>query len=247
MTTESLLASYPRPRQPLSPAYERLYVAHHRENRGGASVLQRAVLKMESWMHKAIAEKARTGDRVLEIGAGTLNHVSYETQAAVYDAVEPFRELYQHSPNRGGIRELYREMDEVSGESCYDRIVSIAVLEHVESLPRMVARAGLLLDANGCFQAGIPTEGGLLWGLTWRATTGVAFRIKNGLDYGVLMRWEHINTAVEIEAIVRHFFGTVRVRRFPAAPRHLSFYTVLEAATPNRAACRDFLSSEAAP
>jgi hypothetical protein len=118
----------------------------------------------------------------------------------------------------------------------------VAVLEHLDDLPMIVARAALLLRDDGVFQAGIPSEGGFLWTLAWRTTTGVAYWLRNRLDYGVLMHHEHLNTAAEIEAVVGHFFGKVEVARFPLPLRQLSFYSYLEARQPNADRARAYLA-----
>jgi hypothetical protein len=245
MSINSTLHTYPRRRQALPPAYDRVYVDHHRRNRLGASTLQKAVLWMESWMHRRIACDGNAGGALLEIGAGTLNHVGYEPGAATYDVVEPFKALYEDSPQRDSIRNFYSDIEGVPRDACYDRVISSATLEHIEDLPRTVARAALLLQPAGQFQAGIPTEGGLLWGLSWRASTAIAFRLKTGLDYGLLMRWEHINTAQEIEEITKYFFRRVSIRRFPIPTRHLSFYTSINATVPDYDACRRILGEDA--
>ena len=88
----------------------------------------------------------------------------------------------------------------------------MAVLERVLDLPRVVARRGLLLAEGGCVRASIPSEGTLLWTLGWKCTTGLEFRMRHGLDYGQLMRHEHVNTAREIEVVLRHFFRDVGSR-----------------------------------
>ena len=64
--------------------------------------------------------------------------------------------------------------------------------------------------------------------MAWRGVTGPAYRLRTGLDYGTLMRHEHVNTAPEILALVRHFFGDVSVSRFPAPMHRFSFYTYVE-------------------
>ena len=125
--------------------------------------------------------------------------------------------------------------------SRYDRVISVAVLEHLEKLPEQVARCGLALAEGGVFQAGIPSEGGFLWGATWRLTTGISFRMRTGLPYRLLMRHEHINGAQEILRVVRHFFERVRVRRFPLPLHHLSLYAYIHAERPRRDVCEQFL------
>ena len=49
------------------------------------------------------------------------------------------------------------------------------------------------LVKNGNFIVAIPAEGEFLWWLGWRLTSGISFWLKYKLDYGVIMRFEHIN------------------------------------------------------
>ncbi len=58
------------------------------------------------------------------------------------------------------------------------------------------------------------------------AFTGLEFKRMYGLDYQVLMRYEHLNTAAEIEAVLRHYFGSVEVRIFGIS-RAMGFYRFL--------------------
>jgi SAM-dependent methyltransferase len=179
-------------------------------------------------MHRRVAARAKTGETILELGAGTLNHVPYETSYRRYDVVEPFEELWSGSPLLGCITNSYRSVFDIPAGVLYDRVFSIAVLEHLTDLPAVLARCVRMLAPGGIFQAGIPTEGGLLWGLGWRCVTGPAYRLRTGLDYSCLMRHEHVNRADEVSALVRHFFGGVKVTRYPAPLYHLSFYSYLE-------------------
>jgi len=193
-------------------------------------------------MHRQIACRRSSGsDSILEIGAGTLNHLPYEGHWKRYDIVEPFRELYQDSDQRQRVRTIYSDIREVPEQNRYDRVLSVAVLEHLTNLPEVVARSALLLTPTGTFQAGIPSEGGFLWGAAWRCTTGVSYRVRTGLSYGDLMRHEHVNDAAEILAVLRHFFSTVTVRRFPLPFHHLSFYACAEAAGARADFCAAFL------
>jgi hypothetical protein len=242
----SILKSYPRERPSLSTAHEVQYVENYKKSRKGSGGLLRIVTNLESWMHRAVAQ-AGGGYNILELGGGTLNHVPYESKAKVYDVIEPFKELWIDSPHRSKVQNIYGHVDELSTHVHYDRIISIAVLEHLVSLPYDIATTTLLLSPNGHLQAGIPSEGGALWGVAWRCTTGLAYRIRTGLDYGTVMRHERINTAKEIIAIVRYFFAEVKIRRFPFPSHHMSFYTFLDAASPRFDKCRSYLKSLRSP
>lgn len=234
----TLLASYPRRRPPLPSANAKVYVEEYRINRGVSNHwLYRITASLESWMHRQVA--GASGVRVLDLGAGTLNHRAYEPDYLIYDMVEPFSALYETSPQLARINGIYQSIEDVPFSPGYDRIFSVAVLEHLENLPATVASCGLRLLPKGVFQAGIPAEGGFLWGLAWRATTGVSYRLRTGLPYAPVMRHEHLNDAAEILAIVRHFFRDVRVRWHPLPVRHLAFYGYIEAREPRLDRCKE--------
>lgn len=245
MSIADLLRTYPRERPPLSPEHAKVYAEQYRLNREGARPIEGIAQRLERWMHRRVASV--TGGPVLELGAGTLNHRRYEDAAVAYDVVEPFRELYRDSPETAKVRAFYDDVAEVPADRRYARIISIAVLEHMENLPLDVARAVLHLDDGGVFQAGIPSEGGFLWGFAWRFSTGLSYRLRTGLDYGVVMRHEHVNSAPEILELVRHLFGDVRLARFPLPAFHASFYTYLEARGPRRDRCEAIVDAARAP
>lgn len=191
-------------------------------------------------MHRRIASRQH-GSEVLELGAGTLNHLQYEPAHLEYDAVEPFRELWDGRPNLSRVRAIYGSISEIPLQLTYDRIISVAVLEHLTELPEMVAAAALHLKKDGVFQAGIPSEGGLAWGLAWRFSTAISFRIRTGLSYAEIMRHEHVNNAQEILEICRWLFDEIEIERFPMRAQHLSFYTVFEARAPRVERCRELI------
>jgi len=239
MHVEALLQTYPRCRPALPPEQQAGYVEHYRSNRAGKRGLSRIVVQLESWMHRKVSAGV-TGGNLLEIGAGNLNHVPYLPDGCTYDAIEPFRELWEDSPHRSRLRHMYVDVQEIPQNVKYDWIFSVAVLEHLTDLPFLLARSGLLLRDGGTFRAGFPSEGGLLWGLAWRLTTGIEYRLRRGLDYGAIMRHEHLNTAGEILALLNHFFEQVEVLRFPSSFEHLSFYTTAIARRPRLDRCRSF-------
>lgn len=233
-----LLSTYPRVRPPLSAQWQQRYTAIYKEGREGRTFLYGLTQMLESWMHRNVASRER-GLRLLELGAGTLNHVGYESAPACYDVVEPFQALYEGREPLGRIGRIYRDIGEVEAGKQYDRIVSVATLEHITDLPVALARAALLLAPGGRLHAGIPSEGGFLWGASWRASVGLVCRMRYGLDYGELMRHEHVSTAEEIIEIVRYLFERCSVKRFPLPLHHLSLYAVLRAQDPRLDRCAE--------
>lgn len=238
-----MFSQYPKRRTPLPPEYAAIYLQHYRNSRGGKSQILGLAQRMERWMHRKVAADATTHSpkATLEIGAGDLNHLPYEPRSGPYDIIEPFRELFVSSPQLARVRNIYADIVEVPPESRYDRITSIAVLEHVENLPALVARSALLLAEGGSFRAGIPSEGTILWRLGWQLTTAIDFRARHNLDYSVMMRYEHVNTAWEIEEVLRYFFAEIRRSVFGLVPS-LSFYQFFACSQPRLDRCSGYLS-----
>lgn len=238
-----MFSSFPKTRSVLPDEFAAIYETQYKDNRGGKTPAYGAAQRMESWLHRKVAEDVRR-DRspraTLEIGAGTLNQLPYEPVVGPYDIVEPFAGLFEGSPLLSRVRHVYSDTSQIPTRPEYDRITSVAVFEHVCNLPAVVARAGLLLKTGGTLRASIPSEGTWLWTLGWRMTTGLEFRFRYGLDYGVLMKHEHVNTADEIEGVLRHFFNELKVNVFGLS-RGISFYRFYECRNPDRGLCESYL------
>jgi hypothetical protein len=98
------------------------------------------------------------------------------------------------------------------------------------------------LSQNGCFRAAIPSEGTFLWTLGWQMTTGLEFKMKYNLDYGLLIKHEHVNKAIEIESVLRYFFNKINCRVFGLA-KSISLYQFYECYGPNIQKCSEYLKS----
>lgn len=245
MDADSLLARFPKTRPPLSERIRSIYAEHYKSNRKGETPAASLAQKMERWLHVSVASDrpGRSNEtETLELGAGTLNQIPYEEPLGHYDVVEPFTALFKDSPHRSKVRQFYADMAEVPKHLKYDRITSIATFEHITNLPEVIAWSGLLLKPGGQVRASIPSEGTPLWALGWMLTTGLEFRLRHKADYGELMRHEHVNTAIEIEGVLRYFFVNVRVRCFGIS-RWLSLYQFIECDTPHRDRCEAYLRS----
>lgn len=239
-----LLARFPKRRATLPERYQLVYADEYHRNREGHDLASRVGVSLESWMHQVVARGGRASGagRLLEIGAGTLNHVRYESDVVSYDIIEPFAELVQRSGRQSSVRHVYGTIEDLPTAARYDRMVSIAVLEHVLDLPRLIATSCLHLEERGLWQAAIPSEGAFLWQVGWRIK-GIPFRLRTGLDYGFLTHWEHVNDAREIESLISLFFEDVAVDRFPTKLFHASFYTYIEARRPRMEIAREYLEA----
>jgi hypothetical protein len=243
MAAGNPFSAFPKTRPPLPPEYAAIYLQHYRNSREGNSQILGLAKWAERWMHRKVAGDVKRGapQSTLELGAGTLNQLPYEPLSTPYDIVEPFQELYRSSPHLHRIRHIYADISEVPSQTKYERITSVATLEHVCNLPALVARSALLLGDSGQFRAGIPSEGTILWRLGWRTTTALDFKARYNLDYEVLMKYEHVNTASEIETVLRFFFAEVRDSVFGLS-KSLSFYQFYACTAPRIDRCQNYLN-----
>ena len=221
-----LLKKFPKVRPTLNQEYKDIYKKYYTLNREDSGVMNFLSQKMESWMHKKTS--SINGKDILELGAGNLNHIVYEKHYNNYDVVEPFSDLYKNSPNLPLVRNIFNSLSEVNNK--YDKIVSIATLEHLVDLPKEIQLCKDLLQKGGTFQVAIPCEGELAFKLGWMFTTGISFRLKHNLDYSKLMKYEHVNNISEIYNILENNFNIVKFQRSPfiLPLKHFSFYAYFE-------------------
>ncbi len=243
-----VVASYPRTRPVLPSAQRAIYEREYEINRASDGWLYRGVHQLELWMHHKIAAERVVGS-VLELGGGSLGHLPLEATAARYDVVEPVIPVVTSAANFSSVNRYFDSYDSfiacaIADELSYQKVLSVAVLEHLENLPAVVAAAALSLEEGGSFHAGIPMEGGLLWESMWRASTGVAYRLRNGISYAPLMAHEHINSAADITEVIDYFFDDVDCNRFPLRGKHVSIYAHLRAIGPHKDRSADYLAAQ---
>jgi hypothetical protein len=237
-----MLEQFPKDRIELPEDYSRIYNEHYLKNRNGHYKSTSLSVKVEGWMHRKVAADTHNNNKLcstLEIGAGTLNQLKYEKESKPYDIVEPFRELFENTEEIRQIRTVYNDIGEIDRILKYDRITSIAVFEHIMDLPVVVARGVLLLRADGCMRTAIPNEGTIIWKMGLKIPA-YEFNRTYGLDYKVLMKYEHVNTADEIEEVIRHFFRKVKCSVLGVS-RGLALLRFLEATEPDFEAAEKYL------
>jgi hypothetical protein len=242
----SILASYPKLRPDLPAEYKAIYEKHYFSNRNGEYKTTSLSQRLEAWMHRQVAadltakDPLSTGEiSTLEVGAGTLNQLPFEPIVGAYDIVEPFRVLYENAPGRERLRHTFDDISEARNYGPYDRITNVAVFEHIMDLPVVVAHSALLLKPTGTLRVAIPNEGTPMWKLGTKVT-GHEFKKRYGLNYQVLMNYEHVNTAHEIEQVLDVFFNKVRCKVFGIS-KGLGFYRFYECTAPKTEVAESFL------
>lgn len=238
-----MFENFPKKRIELPQNFKDIYSAQYKNNREGKTSASSMAQKMESWLHRKVAADivGHSNKSTLEIGAGTLNQLKYENTEP-YDIVEPFEELFTDSPYLKKVRKVYGDIDEIDATNRYDRITSVATFEHIVDLPKVVAKSCLLLNGKGSLRIAIPNEGTFLWALGWKMTTGLEFKRKYGLDYGVLMKYEHVNTADEIEDVLKYFYKNLKCSVF-GINKHIALYRFYECTGPDVLLAREFIRS----
>jgi len=234
--SEEILSRFPKARPRLPEAYKKIHKEYYILNRNGMTVATSLSQKMEAWLHFQVAQDVSNSKKwvaTLELGAGTLNQLDYEPSRGPYDVVEPFQELYKNSDKKTRVRKFYKSLFEIK-KGKYDRITSVAVLEHLTNLPQIIEKSIKLLKPNGSFRAAIPNEGTIFW---WIGTqfTGFEFAKKYGLSYKKLLQYEHLNTAHEIDVVLNNYFEEVACS-YLGFSKKLAFYRFYSCKKP-----RDFL------
>ena len=238
-----MFENYPKIRIDLPLEFQKIYSEHYKNNREGQTSASSLAQKMEGWLHRKVAKDVIgiKDKSTLEIGAGTLNQLRYE-QTIPYDIIEPFSELYTHSEFRNRVNKVYKDIDEIGDLDHYDRITAIATFEHITDLPKVVAKTCIHLNKKGTLRVSIPNEGTFLWKLGYKLTTGVEFKLKYGLDYSILMNYEHVNTANEIEQVLKYFYGKVKCSCF-GINRKIAFYRFYECSNPKIELAQEYLKT----
>jgi len=227
-----MFENFPKERTVLSPEFQKIYSEHYKNNREGSTSASSLAQKMEAWLHRKVAKDVIgiQDKSTLEIGAGTLNQLMYE-RTKPYDIIEPFSELYINSKFKDQVNDVFNDIDDIGVSNKYDRITSVATFEHITDLPKVVAKTCLLINEGGTLRVSIPNEGTFLWKLGYKLTTGIEFKLKYGLDYSILMNHEHVNTADEIEQVLKYFYGDVKCSCFGIS-RKIAFYRFYECSKP---------------
>ena len=229
--TLKLLKKYPKKRPSLNKKLKKIFNFEYKKNR--TNFLSQL---SESWLHFSIKGRKESLNKSLEIGAGTLNHVPYEEMKNnKYDVIEPKKFLYKNNNNKVLINKFYSNLNFVPNNK-YDRIISCAVLEHLEDLPKYLHLSAKKLKKNGYQSHSIPCEGYPIWDISWYLMSGISFKIRTGQNFREVQKHEHINNYDEILTLINFFYKKVKISfSYPGFfTPFLSLYANITFSSPNK-------------
>lgn len=166
--------------------------------------------------HKIMQRVQIEGKVVLEIGPGSLDHISFwNGNPAMFHAVDVNEGFLDRAIARLKLHDIphqpvvTRQSDNgilPFEDASVDMILSFYSLEHLDPLARYVEEIDRVLKKGGQLIGAVPCEGGVGWGLGRYVTTRRWLK-NNGInDPGKIISWEHPNFATDIlDMLQRHF------------------------------------------
>lgn len=172
--------------------------------------------KLMALSHRTAEKRFHKNDHfanVLEIGAGTGEHLSYVRhsfdQYVLSDFDAKTLDVAKCKLNDKFGKKLYYETQ--SGEQLsysddsFDRLIATHVLEHIYQPHLALKEWRRVLKNGGVLSILIPTDPGIAWRLG-RHFGPRKNAISQGISYDYVMAREHVNSCNNLIALLRHYF-----------------------------------------
>lgn len=152
-------------------------------------------------------------ENVLEVGAGTGEHFQYlKHSLSSYTFSDADKSILQHAEKKistqGSVRLNFDVQigDKLTyTDSMFDRVIATHVLEHIYYPHLALKEWCRVLKDGGTLSIVIPTDPGLAWRVG-RMLGPRRNALAKGIPYDYLMAREHVNSCVNLIAILRHYF-----------------------------------------
>lgn len=162
-----------------------------------------------------------TGNKkVLEIACGGGHHLRYSG-----NKYENYVGLDIRKPYLLSVRQEFPKTNVINADAyalpfrdaSIDCVLSIYCFEHLRKLKYCLAEVRRILKPDGALLVGLPAEGGILYELGRRLTSKRYMERKYGIEYDVIVRWEHWNTFSEVIKTLKMQFDIIGCRFIPFA------------------------------
>lgn len=159
-------------------------------------------------------------DHVLEVGAGTGQHLQYVKHKYKKYTLTDISESLLHEAEK-----LHKDKNSLAFEIAdatqlpyddnqFDRLVSVYNLEHLPQPHNVLKEWQRVVKPGGTISIAIPAEGGLAWRLGRHFSTRRSFA-KHDLDLDYIIAREHINAAYNLISLIKHYFPKRRDSYYP--------------------------------
>lgn len=203
-----------------------------------SSPLQSFVMRASHKLTEKVFGEEAHFDRVLEIGAGTGEHLSFvrhKFNEYILTDLDP-KTLDIAKTKLAGIHSGKLLFEPQAGEglsyesNTFDRVVAAHVLEHINQPHLALQEWARVLKDGGVLSILIPTDPGLAWRLG-RHFGPRRNALAQGIAYDYVMAREHVNSCNNLIAILRHYFSEAEEAwwPFPVASIDLNLFYVFHA------------------
>jgi len=159
----------------------------------------------------------------LEIGAGTGEHLHYESLSDIqlknYHAVEIRKNILQQlQHNHPSINTLPVDCQQhlPFADDYIDRVLAIHILEHLPNLPAAIKEIYRSLNKKtGFLSVVIPCEGGMAYQCCRKISAERLFKKRYKMSYDWFINREHINQPTEIIQELLPYFSLIDKTFFP--------------------------------
>jgi ubiquinone/menaquinone biosynthesis C-methylase UbiE len=178
-----------------------------------ASPLQAKVMHKSHWLVEKFFSSSDHFSRVLEIGAGTGEHVPFVQHKfdsyTLTDLDEKTLKVAQAKLASNYGNKLKFETQAGEGlsydDNSFDRVVATHVLEHIYRPHLAIKEWRRVVRNGGVLSILIPTDPGMAWRLG-RHFGPRKNAIAQGIAYDYVMAREHVNSCNNLIALLRHYF-----------------------------------------
>jgi ubiquinone/menaquinone biosynthesis C-methylase UbiE len=173
-------------------------------------------------MEKAI-DSQRRFSRVLEVGAGTGEHLrfvrhSYDQYYLTDQSEEMLVAARRKYASVADARLLFEKQDASKlsyPDESFDRLIATHVLEHLPDPVAVLQEWNRLVRKGGLISIVLPCDPGMLWRLGRHLGPRRNAR-RLGIEYDYLMATEHINSIYNLVVLIRYHFPQAREAWYPA-------------------------------
>jgi ubiquinone/menaquinone biosynthesis C-methylase UbiE len=207
--------------EPSHDEYMRQWAHAYQNSNYGSGLAAWLLRKSHEWCEASFGQDQFFG-RVLEVGAGTgehLGHVRHRyDEYWVTDANLPMlSQAVRGSASMRGGRVVTQQEDATRlsfADASFDRLIATHVLEHLPDPHRVLREWARVIRPGGCLSLVLPCDPGLAWRFGRMLGPRRRFQ-KAGIDYDYWMAREHVNAINNLVTFIRYYFSDVQEQWLP--------------------------------